>query len=160
MMDLPKIGPTSTRKRRRRSVKIFVSAAVNPKANDRDGWKYLFANQLTLYLTSGVAKLAVALVLFRLAINKQFKVIIAASMVVVVVWTFSTTLFSSWLCITNGTTSYLSSSTCTAIGLFRTISNVFIDYFYAFLPIFIVKRAKMNTQMKISVCILLGLGFL
>lgn len=132
----------------------------NASSDDRDERQYLFANQLTLYLTSGVAKLAVALVLFRLAINKQFKVVIAASMVVVVVWTFSTTLFSSWLCITNGTTSYLSSSTCTAIGLFRTISNVFIDYFYAFLPIFIVKRAKMNTQMKISVCILLGLGFL
>lgn len=99
-----------------------------------------------------------ALVLFRLSINKRLKVIVAASMVVVAVWTFSTTLFSSWLCITNGTTSYLSSSTCTAIGLFRTISNVFIDYFYALLPIFIVKRAKMNWKMKLSVCILLGLG--
>lgn len=120
----------------------------------------MYANQLTLYLTSGVAKLAVALVLFRLAINRHFKVIIAASMVVVILWTFATTLFSSWLCITNGTTSYVSSSTCTTIGLFRTISNVFIDYFFAILPIFIVKRANMNTQVKIGVCILLGLGLL
>ncbi|KAI7780597.1 hypothetical protein LA080_015880 [Diaporthe eres] len=130
-----------------------------PNFDEDKAQKYLYANQLTLYLTSGVAKLAVALVLFRLAINKRFQVIIAASMAVVIVWTFATTLFSSWLCITHGTTSYLSSSTCTAVGLFRTISNVFIDYFYAFLPIFIVKRAKMNTQMKVSVCILLGLGF-
>lgn len=139
---------------------MSVDVAGEQDADARYEWQYLYANQLTLYLTSGVAKLAVALVLYRLAINKRFQVIIVASMAVVIVWTFTTTLFSSWLCITNGTTSYLSSSTCTAVGLFRTISNVFIDYFYALLPIFIVKRAKMNTQMKVSVCILLGLGFL
>lgn len=113
-----------------------------------------------LYLTSGMAKLAVGLVLCRLAINYRFRVIVLSSMAVVIVWTFVTTLFSSWLCISNGTTSYVSNSTCTAVGLFRTISNIFIDYFYALLPIFIVKSAKMNLQMKISVCILLGLGML
>lgn len=100
------------------------------------------------------------LVLWRLAINKRYKVILAVSIAVVLAWTFTTTLFSSWLCLTNGSTSYVSNSTCTAVGLFRTISNIFIDYFYALLPIPIVKKAKMNTQTKISVCILLGLGML
>lgn len=79
-------------------------------------------------------------------------------MAVVLAWTFTTTLFASWLCLSDGSASYASSATCTSMGLFRTISNIFIDYFYALLPIPIVRRAKMNTQTKVSVCILLGLG--
>ena len=98
--------------------------------------------------------------LCRLAINKRFKVILAASIAVVLAWTFTSTLFSSWLCLTNGSTSYVSNSTCTAMGLFRTISNIFIDYFYALLPIPIVRKANMNTQTKMIVCMLLGLGML
>ena len=160
MMAHQKIGPTLTRAKPRRSVDILLDAAGTPDADARRGWQYLYANQLTIYLTSGVAKLAVALVLYRLAINRRFKVILAASIAVVIVWTFATTLFSSWLCVTHGATSYLSNSTCTVVGLFRTISNILIDYFYALLPILIVRKAKMNTQMKISVCILLGLGLL
>lgn len=99
-----------------------------------------------------------ALVLWRLAINKHFKIILAVSIAVVLAWTFTTTLFSSWLCMSNGSTSYVSSATCTRMGLFRTVSNIFIDYFYALLPIPIVRRAKMNTRTKVVVCILLGLG--
>ncbi|POS81016.1 hypothetical protein DHEL01_v200589 [Diaporthe helianthi] len=129
-----------------------------PNYDEKKAQTYLYANQLTLYLTSGIAKLGVALVLWRLAINKHYKIILAASIAVVLAWTFTTTLFSSWLCLSNGSTSYVSSSTCTTMGLFRTISNIFIDYFYALLPIPIVRNAKMNTQTKVSVCILLGLG--
>ncbi|KAI3394015.1 hypothetical protein diail_3333, partial [Diaporthe ilicicola] len=80
------------------------------------------------------------------------------SIVVVLIWTFVTTLFASWLCATNGTTSYVSNSTCTVVGQFRTISNIFIDFFYALMPILLIRKAKMNFQMKLSVCLLLGLG--
>ncbi|KAK2598686.1 hypothetical protein N8I77_012078 [Diaporthe amygdali] len=121
--------------------------------------KFLYANQLTLYITSGIVKLAVALVLYRVAVQKWMKTTLGFSMAVVVIWTFITTMYSSWLCVANGTTSYVSSSTCTSVGLFRTISNIFIDYFYAFFPILIIWNAKMNFRMKLSVCFLLGLGF-
>lgn len=101
-----------------------------------------------------------ALVLLRLAVQKRYRVILITSIVLVLIWTFVTTLFSSWLCLTNGTTSYVSSSTCTVVGQFRTISNIFIDFFYSGFPILIIWKAKMNFQMKLSVCILLGLGLL
>jgi hypothetical protein len=102
----------------------------------------------------------VALVVCRLAINRRYRIIIAVSIAVVLAWTFITTLLSSWVCLTDGSTNYISSPTCTAVGLFRTISNIFIDYFYALLPIPIVRKANMNTHTKMIVCVLLGLGML
>ncbi|KAL1864570.1 hypothetical protein Daus18300_007585 [Diaporthe australafricana] len=129
-----------------------------PHYNPARAAQFLYANQLTLYLTSGVVKVAVALVLLRLAFSKRYRVTLIISVVVVLIWTFVTTLFSSWLCLTNGTTSYVSSSTCTVVGQFRTISNIFIDFFYSGLPILIIRKANMNFRLKLSVCLLLGLG--
>ncbi|KAK7738390.1 hypothetical protein SLS53_006205 [Cytospora paraplurivora] len=119
---------------------------------------FYFANQLSLYVSSGIVKIAVALVLYRLATNVRLQVTLITSMVVVAVWTFVTTLFSSWLCASSGASDYIGSSTCTAVGYFRMISNIFIDYFLALFPITMLWNAKMSFRMKLSVCILLGLG--
>lgn len=159
MTDRPKTGPTTTQRWPRRFVKLLLDTWFL-RANLLREWQFLYANQLTLYITSGIVKLAVALVLYRVAVQKWMKTTLGFSMAVVVIWTFITTMYSSWLCVANGTTSYVSSSTCTSVGLFRTISNIFIDYFYAFFPILIIWNAKMNFRMKLSVCFLLGLGFL
>ncbi|KAG8159845.1 hypothetical protein KVR01_010482 [Diaporthe batatas] len=120
---------------------------------------FLYANQLALYLASGLAKLGVALVLWRLAVTRRFRLVLAVSVAVVLAWTFTTTLFAAWLCTTDtGSASYVSSATCTAVGLFRTVSNIFIDYFYALVPIPIVRGARMDARTKVVVCVLLGLG--
>lgn len=115
---------------------------------------------MTIYISSGIVKLAVALVLYRLATNIRLQAILITSMSVVVIWTVITTLFSSWLCASGGASNYVGSSTCTAVGYFRTISNIFIDYFFALFPITMLWNAKMSFKMKLSVCILLGLGML
>lgn len=101
-----------------------------------------------------------ALVLYRLATNIRLRTILIGSMVIVFIWSLVTILFSSWLCISDGSTSYISSGTCQVVGYFRTISNIFIDYFFAFFPIFMLWNAKISFRMKLSVCILLGLGML
>lgn len=101
-----------------------------------------------------------ALVLYRLATNARLQVILIVSMIVVSIWSIVTILFSSWLCAFSGASDYVGSQTCTVVGYFRMISNIFIDYFFAFFPIVMLWHAKMSFRMKLSVCVLLGLGML
>ena len=122
--------------------------------------QYYFANQLCVYISSGLVKLAVALVLYRLASSKRLRWILLGSMVIVGIWTVIMTLFTSWLCAAKGTSNYAGSDTCRAIGYFRTISNIFIDYFYALLPVYILWNVQMSPRLKVTVLLLLGLGVL
>lgn len=81
-------------------------------------------------------------------------------MVIVGIWTVVMTVYTSWLCAQKGSSNYAGSDTCRNIGYFRTISNIFIDYFYALLPIYMLWNIQMSTKLKISVLLLLGLGAL
>jgi hypothetical protein len=122
--------------------------------------QYTYANQTTLYVSAGLVKLAVALVLFRISVARGVRWLLIGSMVVVGIWTVITVVFASWLCATTGTSNWAGSATCTRVGYFRTISNIFIDYFYALLPIYILRGSQMKTRLKLIAIFLLGLGIL
>lgn len=109
-----------------------------------------------------MVKVAVALVLYRLATTARNRIVLAASIVVVVIWTGVTTVFSSYICADNpnGATNFAGSKMCSDVGYFRMISNIFIDYFFALYPIPMLWRANLQKGMKIIVCGLLGLGVL
>jgi hypothetical protein len=115
---------------------------------------------LTLFISSGLVKLAVAMVLYRLAATKRLRWLLIGSMVVVVIWTTVMTLFSSWICAKGGSSNFASSQTCANVGFFRTVSNIFIDYFYALLPIHMLRGVQMSRKLKASALFLLGLGIL
>lgn len=121
---------------------------------------YYFANQLTIYISSGLVKLAVALVLLRLTSTKAQRWLLIGSMVVVVIWTVVMTVFASFLCAKAGSSNYAGSATCNFVGYFRTTTNIIIDYFYALLPIYILWNVKMSWRLKLSAIFLLGLGIL
>ncbi|KAI1141048.1 hypothetical protein F5Y05DRAFT_376240 [Hypoxylon sp. FL0543] len=120
--------------------------------------QFLFANQLSLYISAGLVKLAVALVLYRLASTKHLRWALIGSMAVVTIWTILMTLFASWPCAQSGVSNWAGNKACTEVGYFRTITNIFIDYFYALLPIYMLRKVHMNTRLKLSVMLLLGLG--
>ncbi|KAK6854437.1 hypothetical protein PG995_009530 [Apiospora arundinis] len=120
--------------------------------------QFYYANQLAIYISSGLVKLAVALVLLRIARTKRMRWLLLSSMVVVALWTIVMTLFSSWLCATKGSSNYAGSATCSSVGYFRTSTNIVIDYFYALLPVYMLWDVQMNLKMKASVLLLLGLG--
>ncbi|KAI8624001.1 hypothetical protein F5Y19DRAFT_342754 [Xylariaceae sp. FL1651] len=120
--------------------------------------QFTYANQTTLYIAAGLVKVAVALVLFRLAVGKGIRRVLIGSMVIVGIWTIITVLFASWLCATSGTSNWAGSATCTRVGYFRTISNIFIDYFYALVPVYILRHNQMKLRLKLIVIFLLGLG--
>ena len=70
------------------------------------------------------------------------------------------TLFTSWLCASGGTSNYAGSQTCGVVGQFRTISNIFIDYFYALLPVWMLWKVQMSLRLKLTAMFLLSLGIL
>lgn len=64
------------------------------------------------------------------------------------------------LCASSGAASYTGTHSCTGIGYFRMISNVFVDYFFALYPIPMLWNATLSQRMKIIVCSLLSLGIM
>lgn len=124
--------------------------------------QFYWANQLCLYLSSGIAKIAVAVVLYRLAMTVKSRLILASSIVVVVIWTTITTVFASDVCADNptGVSNFAGSQMCSDVGYFRTVTNILIDYFFALFPIPMLWNAPLARQMKLVVCGLLGLGML
>ncbi|KAK7754374.1 hypothetical protein SLS62_003667 [Diatrype stigma] len=136
----------------------YAAEEESPHYDQREALRYYFANQLCVYISSGLVKLAVAMVLYRLAASKRLRWALIASMAIVGVWTVVMTLYTSWLCAAKGSSNYAGSDTCRNIGYFRTISNIFIDYFYALLPVYILWNIQMSLKLKLTVLLLLGLG--
>ncbi|KAI1475759.1 hypothetical protein F4774DRAFT_271186 [Daldinia eschscholtzii] len=136
----------------------YAAQDEQPYYNKAMSTKFLFANQLSLYISAGLVKIAVALVLYRLSSTKKLRWLLIGSMAVVTTWTIVMTIFASWPCAQGGASNWAGSKTCTEIGYFRTITNIFIDYFYALLPIYILRNVHMSTRLKVSVLLLLGLG--
>ncbi|KAI0117730.1 hypothetical protein GGR51DRAFT_265440 [Nemania sp. FL0031] len=136
----------------------YAADDVQPWYNKKKATMFTYGNQTTLYISAGLVKLAVALVLLRIAVGKGIRYLLIGSMGVVGVWTIITVLFASWICATGGSSNWAGSERCTQVGYFRTISNIFIDYFYALLPIYILRGSQMKTKLKLIAIFLLGLG--
>lgn len=129
-----------------------------PWYNKKTATMYTYGNQTTLYISAGLVKLAVALVLLRITIGKGIRLLLIGSMFVVGAWTIITVVFASFICAQGGSSNWAGSERCTQVGYFRTISNIFIDYFYALLPIYILHSSQMKTRLKLIAMFLLGLG--
>ncbi|KAI1472338.1 uncharacterized protein F4812DRAFT_9755 [Daldinia caldariorum] len=136
----------------------YAAQDQQPHYSKAKSTQFLFANQLSLYISAGLVKIAVALVLYRLSSTKKLRWLLIGSMAVVATWTIVMTIFASWPCASSGASNWAGSKACTQVGYFRTITNIFIDYFYALLPIYILRNVHMSTRLKISVLLLLGLG--
>ncbi|KAK6075476.1 integral membrane family protein [Seiridium cupressi] len=136
----------------------FGAEDEQPYYDKRKATQYYFATQLCCYISSGLVKLAVALVLIRLANTKILRWLLYISIVICAIWTVVMTLFTSWLCASSGTSNYAGSQTCGVVGQFRTISNIFIDYFYALLPVYMLWKVQMGLRIKITAMFLLSLG--
>ncbi|KAI0196139.1 integral membrane protein [Xylaria flabelliformis] len=143
----------------------FTALHYGYAAEDTQPWydkdtatMFTYGNQTTLYISAGLVKLAVALVLLRIAVGKGIRILLITSMVVVSIWTIITVVFASGICATGGSSNWVGSAKCTEVAYFRTISNIFIDYFYALLPIWILRGSQMKTRLKLIAIFLLGLG--
>ncbi|GAP84925.1 putative integral membrane protein [Rosellinia necatrix] len=143
----------------------FAAMQYGYAAEDEQPWydkkkatMFTYGNQTTLYISAGLVKLAVALVLLRITVGKGIRFLLIGSMFVVGVWTIITVVFASFICAKGGSSNWAGSERCTQVGYFRTISNIFIDYFYALLPIYILRGSQLKTRLKLIAMFLLGLG--
>ncbi|TGJ78596.1 hypothetical protein E0Z10_g10170 [Xylaria hypoxylon] len=136
----------------------YAADDVQPWYDKKKATMYTYGNQTTLYISAGLVKLAVALVLLRISVSRGMRILLIGSMVVVGIWTVITVVFASGICATGGSSNWAGSLKCTQVGYFRTISNIFIDYFYALLPVYILRSSKMQKKLKLIAIFLLGLG--
>ncbi|KAI1369556.1 hypothetical protein F5Y08DRAFT_97124 [Xylaria arbuscula] len=136
----------------------YAATDVQPWYDVATATMFTYGNQTTLYVSAGLVKLAVALVLLRITVSKALRIILLISIGIVGVWTVITVVFASGICAKGGSSNWAGSQRCTDVGYFRTISNIFIDYFYALLPIYILRGSQLQTKLKYIAIFLLSLG--
>ncbi|KAI1432604.1 hypothetical protein GGR50DRAFT_696874 [Xylaria sp. CBS 124048] len=136
----------------------YAATDHQPWYDAKKATMFTYGNQTTLYISAGLVKWAVALVLLRINVGKGIRNVLIGSIFVVGIWTIITVVFASGICATGGSSNWAGSSKCSDVGYFRTISNIFIDYFYALVPVFMLRGSQMKTRLKLIAIILLGLG--
>ncbi|KAK2671397.1 hypothetical protein RAB80_013819 [Fusarium oxysporum f. sp. vasinfectum] len=128
---------------------------------------FFTAAQIVYILTTGISKLAVGLVLFRLANGASMKIVrraLAVSMIIVSLWCLVTALIFGLQCRPLsvawgvGEGSCLSTAFLGTTGLALSGMDVTISWFYALLPIYMLYRTQLRLKLKIMVMVLLGLG--
>ncbi|KAI2623641.1 hypothetical protein GGS21DRAFT_541386 [Xylaria nigripes] len=136
----------------------YAADDVQPWYDQDKATMFTYGNQTTLYISAGLVKLAVALVLLRITVQKSLRWVLILSIFVVGIWTVITVVFASWICATGGSSNWAGNTKCTDVGYFRTISNIFIDYFYALVPVYMLRTSQMQYRLKVIAVFLLGLG--
>ncbi|KAJ4267253.1 hypothetical protein NW762_003357 [Fusarium torreyae] len=123
--------------------------------------------QVVYILTTGISKLGVGLVLFRLASGagmRLVRIILTISMVIVTLWCLVTALIFGLQCRPLsvawgvGKGSCLSTAVLGTTGLALSGMDVTISWFYALLPIYMLYKTQLRLRLKIMIMVLLGLG--
>ncbi|KAI3339612.1 hypothetical protein F4824DRAFT_49603 [Ustulina deusta] len=127
--------------------------------------KFFIISQLAYVLTSAIVKTGVALVLFRVNINKAIRNILIVSMVVVfvVILTFFFLLALQCRPISLnwgvGKGQCFAYSTIRESGIALSIVDISSNWLYSLLPVAMVYKVQMRRSLKAAVIFLLGLGF-
>ncbi|CAI6334544.1 unnamed protein product [Periconia digitata] len=128
--------------------------------------KFFIISTLEYVLIVFVAKISVALVLFRLARhnNTAIRLIIQISMFCMTLWTIATSIIVGLQCQPlryawgEGTGICLSPKLLANTGFAVSAMDIFSSFLYASLPIFLLRGIQLSLQAKISVVVLLGMG--
>ncbi|KAI0014679.1 integral membrane protein [Xylariomycetidae sp. FL0641] len=111
--------------------------------------------QVLFYVSSGFAKTAAALVLLRLTPDRSIRWLLIGSIGTVVIWTIVSTIATFVWCYYSDSDSL---DACRSSVYFRAVFNIIIDYFYALLPVFMLRNTQMPLRLKIGALVLLCMG--
>ncbi|KAI2604141.1 uncharacterized protein GGS25DRAFT_525419 [Hypoxylon fragiforme] len=143
----------------------YGSAEIRPEWDPIKAVKFFVASTLTYVILVYVAKVSVALVLYRIASNnKPIRRLLAGSIVVLTIWTIVTILLVALQCTPlsvawgEGTGTCLPAYVFANIGYSVSAMDIASSFLYAGLPIILLRNVQLSTRMKASVIILLGLG--
>ena len=142
---------------------------VIPADQLQTGLKYIFVCELLYVLTTVVAKLSIGVYFLRLASKKFHIRIIYTTMGVVLVFStmyFFFLLFQCtpisflWSQYEDGRGTCLGKNTIASVAYAHAALSAITDWSFGILPVFFVWKMKMTTQTKLSVILILSLGFL
>jgi len=133
------------------------------------GLKYIFICELLYVLTTAVAKLSIGVYFLRLS-NKEYQARVIYTTLSVVML-FSTMYFFFlvfqctpieyiWTQFGTGKGSCLSRSVLANVTYAHAAMSAVTDWSFGILPVFFVWKMKMNPRTKLSVILILSLGFL
>lgn len=111
------------------------------------------------YVISGVVKISVALVLYRLDTRPFIRITLIADMVICAVWTVVVTLIVGLGCTTHSPY-VLSGSVCEASNYAQELSYVIFNVLHVIIPIFILWGVQINGNLKWAVVALFSVGLL
>ncbi|OTB07494.1 hypothetical protein M426DRAFT_317801 [Hypoxylon sp. CI-4A] len=127
--------------------------------------KFFVASTLAYVVLVGIAKISVALVLYRIAVtNKPIRALLIASMVILMIWTTITTLIVAFQCTPlslawgEGTGTCLPAYVLANTGYSISTMDIASSFLYAGLPVLLLKGVQLSPRMKASIIVLLGLG--
>ena len=116
-----------------------------------------------------MAKCAVAVLLYRLAIKKWLRLAIFANIgwfAIIVFISIFITIFQCWPVHAFWDRTVINDATCIpkdtyyVLALLFVVVNTFTDLVFATLPVYMVWSIRLDTRTKISVIVVLSLGYL
>lgn len=111
------------------------------------------------YVISGVVKISVALVLYRLDTRLSIRITLIADMVICAMWTCVVTLIIGLGC-TSHSPYILSESVCEASNYAQELSYVIFNVLHVIIPVFILWGVKINGNLKWAVIAVFSVGLL
>ncbi|KUI71670.1 hypothetical protein VM1G_07091 [Cytospora mali] len=143
----------------------FGATEMLPGYNPILASKYFLIVQLVYMITLYISKLSVGLVLYRIAeTQKTVRKWLLGSMILLTVWTAVSVLTIALQCRPlaaawgEGTGTCVSGETISNTGYSFSSMDIATSWFYALLPIYLLKNVQLSTKLKVSVIIILGLG--
>ena len=140
-----------------------------PPSQLQTGLKYIFASELLYVLTTAVAKLSIGVYFLRLASKRYQTRVVYATMAAVMVFStmyFFFLLFQCspisfiWTQYEDGSGSCLGSGVIANVTYAHAAMSAVTDWSFGILPVFFVWGMKMTARTKVSVILILSLGFL
>ncbi|KAI0161418.1 hypothetical protein GGR57DRAFT_357180 [Xylariaceae sp. FL1272] len=129
------------------------------------GVKYFVASTIAYVVVLFVAKVSVALVLYRIAVtNKPIRMLISISLGILTVWTTVSSITVALQCTPLSLAWGVGEGTCLPAyvlantGYSISAMDIASSFLYASIPIFLLRGVQLSTKVKISVIVLLGLG--
>ncbi|KAI1390397.1 uncharacterized protein F4822DRAFT_428734 [Hypoxylon trugodes] len=147
----------------------YGSAEMRPEWNPITGVKFFVASTLAYVIVVYVAKVSVALVLYRIAVtNKPIQKLLIGSIVVLTIWTITSATIVGLQCQPlsmswgempkDGKGTCLPAYVLANVGYSISSMDIVSSFLYSGLPILLLKGVQLSLRTKVSVMILLGLG--
>lgn len=111
------------------------------------------------YITSGIVKVSVALVLYRLDPRRLIRFTLIVDIIVCSMWTIVSTLVLSLGCMDQSPSAF-SKPVCQNTKYAQEASYIIFDLFHVLLPIVILWKVQISRRQKWSIVCLFGVGLL